>query len=611
MVVRAGGGVLAGMSSRYRQGYAVVDVETSGLSPAVHRVLQIAVTQLAPDGSVESAWSTLVDPGCDPGPVHIHGLTRERLAGAPQFADIAQTIARLVRSRILVAHNAQFDWRFLSAEATRASVSLDVDSRLCTMALTRRLDLPVPNLRLESVAAYWGVTQIRAHDAVDDTRVLVDVLRHSLAAADRMGITLPLTRTSGAPEPSYPAPASRSRCPWRYAGRWTQPSRLVQGMTVVVTGATRLPRETLVARASAVGLDVMNSVSSRTSLVVCAEPGNATNKLLAARRHGTSVVGEDEFLLLLDDVAPGTEKESAPPESQSARARSTAPHSGAPSRGRLSGQRVLVVGGPHASAATLRERIAGLGGQVAVNLTASVTAMAVLEGAENDPRYLRGRHLGLTPLSAETLLPDADLDESAQPPARVGNDVQASVSEPSERSREALVLPRGGAADISGDGDWALSVRWSDNPGRAIDLDVVALVTDENEQVAHDHDLVFFNAPAHPSGAVEVNVDLVDETLVRVRPSSLPSQTRRVIVAAALPDGLTFGDVGPIEISLRDDEGACVIRATLDAATEEQTLILATIYFRGSSCRFRAEGQGYATGLAALASRHGVDVEEE
>ncbi|MEP6851051.1 MAG: exonuclease domain-containing protein [bacterium] len=114
-----------------------------GLTAAHHRVLQIAVSQLRPDGGLEATWSTLLDPGCDPGPVHIHGLTPRKRRGSPTFADIAHTLVDLLRARIQVAHNARFDWDFLAAEADRARTSLGVTSRLCTIALSRRLGLAV------------------------------------------------------------------------------------------------------------------------------------------------------------------------------------------------------------------------------------------------------------------------------------------------------------------------------------------------------------------------------------------------------------------------------------------------------------------------------------
>ena len=58
-------------------------------------------------------------------------------------------------------------------------------------------------------------------------------------------------------------------------------------------------------------------------------------------------------------------------------------------------------------------------------------------------------------------------------------------------------------------------------------------------------------------------------------------------------------------------EAAPVLRATLDAATAERTLILCEMYLRGQTWRLRAVGQGYETGLAELARRYGVAVDGE
>ena len=75
-----------------RRGFAVVDVETSGLDPTKHRVIEVAVTQLSPAGVVESEWSTLVRARGGTGPVHIHGLTDHDLRDAPTFAEVAGTL---------------------------------------------------------------------------------------------------------------------------------------------------------------------------------------------------------------------------------------------------------------------------------------------------------------------------------------------------------------------------------------------------------------------------------------------------------------------------------------------------------------------------------------
>jgi DNA polymerase-3 subunit epsilon len=84
------------------------------------------------------------------------------------------------------------------------------------------------------------------------------------------------------------------------------------------------------------------------------------------------------------------------------------------------------------------------------------------------------------------------------------------------------------------------------------------------------------------------------------------------VVAAVLDgDGVTFGDVGAIEIEATPgSEGGVVARSVLDAATEERTLLLAEVYLRADVWRLRAVGQGYTTDLAELVRSYGVDVED-
>ncbi|WP_432514312.1 exonuclease domain-containing protein [Kineococcus sp. SYSU DK001] len=185
------------VARRYRHRYAVLDVETTGWEPATgDRIVQIAVCLVDARGVVERSWSSLVDPRRDPGPVDVHGITAERLVGAPTFDQVAPTVAALLTGRVFVAHNATFDWKFIAAEMRAAGVRLPVRHRLCTWKLARRLDLPVPNLKLSTLAAHWGIEQLRAHDAVDDTRVLVEVLREELSAAQRAKVELPLVRVA-------------------------------------------------------------------------------------------------------------------------------------------------------------------------------------------------------------------------------------------------------------------------------------------------------------------------------------------------------------------------------------------------------------------------------
>ncbi|GHF64140.1 DEDDh family exonuclease [Streptomyces thermodiastaticus] len=306
----------------YPQGYAVVDVETTGLARD-DRIISAAVYRLDARGEIEDHWYTLVNPERDPGPVWIHGLTSEVLDSAPVFADIADEFAARLQGRVLVAHNAVFDWQMIAREYARARREAPVRRRLCTIALSKALGLPLPNHKLESLAAHFGVVQRHAHHALDDARVLAEAFRPSLRAAAERGIRLPLlecrplTEWSDRPVPrQHPGGSggyrrsgwrpSRKRpaCPYPNPGRYEEGKRLKQGMRVAFSGDTSLDRELLEDRATQAGLHVATSLSRLTSLLVTNDPDSGTTKVLKARQYGTPVVDEAAFGQLLQDVEP-------------------------------------------------------------------------------------------------------------------------------------------------------------------------------------------------------------------------------------------------------------------------------------------------------------------
>lgn len=306
----------------YPEGYAVVDVETTGLARD-DRIISAAVYRLDGRGEVEDHWYTLVNPERDPGPVWIHGLTSEVLEGAPLFTDIAEEFAARLDGRVLVAHNAVFDWQMIAREYARAKSEPPVKQRLCTIALSKELGLPLPNHKLETLAAHFGVVQRRAHHALDDARVLAEAFRPSLRAAAAGSVRLPLLecrpltewsetprigqQASGGYRPSSWRPArKRPACPYPNPGRYEDGRPLRQGMRVAFSGDTSIERELLEDRAVEAGLHVATSISRLTSLLVTNDPDSSTSKVLKARQFGTPVVDEAAFGQLLRDVAPAS-----------------------------------------------------------------------------------------------------------------------------------------------------------------------------------------------------------------------------------------------------------------------------------------------------------------
>ncbi len=302
----------------YPDGYAVVDVETTGLGRD-DRIVSAAVYRLDAHGTVQDHWYSPVNPQRDPGPVWIHGLTSELLADAPLFREIADELAERLAGRVLVAHNAVFDWSMLAREYARAGHRAPVEHRLCTIVLSKELRLPLPNHKLESLAAHYGVVQRRAHHALDDARVLAEAFRPSLHLAAAAGLRLPLhacrpltewspgggpLRTSGYGPTSWRPARRRPPCPYPNPGRLAEGGPLVQGMRVAFSGDTTVDRELLEDRATEAGLHVASGVSRLTSLLVTNDPGSGTGKVVNARRYGTPVVDEQRFRQLLERVIP-------------------------------------------------------------------------------------------------------------------------------------------------------------------------------------------------------------------------------------------------------------------------------------------------------------------
>ena len=165
---------------------AVVDVETTGLSPSRgHRVCEIAVVRYA-SGHPTATFQQLVDPQrpMDPGAFRVHGITDEMLAGAPPFAAIAAQVLDLTRDAILVGHNVWFDTRFLAAELGRAGLSLAPNACLDTLDLARAI-LDLPRYNLSTVSSALGVrVRGRAHRAMADALMTWGVLGRLLDRLD-------------------------------------------------------------------------------------------------------------------------------------------------------------------------------------------------------------------------------------------------------------------------------------------------------------------------------------------------------------------------------------------------------------------------------------------
>jgi tellurite resistance protein TerA len=153
---------------------------------------------------------------------------------------------------------------------------------------------------------------------------------------------------------------------------------------------------------------------------------------------------------------------------------------------------------------------------------------------------------------------------------------------------------------------------WQAGPG-VPDADASALLVTESGRVRSDDDFVFYNQPAHASGAVRHEgkqqgptvLDVLAVDLNRVEPA-----IDKVVIAASA-DGGTFGQFQGLYVRLVDAAGGTeVARFDNPGATSETAFVLGELYRRQGAWKFRAVGQGYDSGLAGLATDYGISVDD-
>ncbi|WP_059008295.1 TerD family protein [Streptomyces specialis] len=156
--------------------------------------------------------------------------------------------------------------------------------------------------------------------------------------------------------------------------------------------------------------------------------------------------------------------------------------------------------------------------------------------------------------------------------------------------------------------------------GAAYDLDASALLCTGSGKVASDGHFVFFNNLTSPDGSVEHTGDNLtgegegDDEVIKVNLAAVPADITTIVFPVSIYDaanrGQSFGQVRNAFIRIVNQaDGSEIARYDLseDAATET-AMIFGEVYRHGDEWKFRAVGQGYASGLAGIATDYGVNV---
>lgn len=156
--------------------FAVVGVETTGLSPLHDRIVELTVVVVRPGEEPQVVFDSLIQPERAVTASDVHGITDVDVANAPRFSDVADAFVAALANRVAGAHNAWFEIAFVEAELARCERAF-VAPHVCTMLLPRAIDPSVPHLSLAQSCARWSIDPPEAHAARPKALAAAKLLR--------------------------------------------------------------------------------------------------------------------------------------------------------------------------------------------------------------------------------------------------------------------------------------------------------------------------------------------------------------------------------------------------------------------------------------------------
>jgi stress response protein SCP2 len=144
---------------------------------------------------------------------------------------------------------------------------------------------------------------------------------------------------------------------------------------------------------------------------------------------------------------------------------------------------------------------------------------------------------------------------------------------------------------------------WSGGP----DLDASALLLTGSGKVRSDDDMIFYNQQRSADGSVVHEGRSGRQDTLSVDLAGLPAEIETIAVAAST-DNVPFGQVSGLHLRIADAGGAELVRFDITDASGETAFVFGELYKRGGAWKFRAVGQGWASGLAGLATDYGISV---
>lgn len=172
--------------------YVVLDIETTGLSKYKHKITEIAAVKFKYGKQVDE-FSNLVNPQM-PIPrfiTRLTGINNDMVKKAPTINKILPGFLNFLGNDMLVAHNATFDYGFISYNAKEHLNHVMMNDRICTRKLASRLLPELPSKKLSSICEFLEISNLSAHRAMSDVIATSNVFSTFLSMMRENGIRKP------------------------------------------------------------------------------------------------------------------------------------------------------------------------------------------------------------------------------------------------------------------------------------------------------------------------------------------------------------------------------------------------------------------------------------
>jgi DNA polymerase-3 subunit epsilon len=165
---------------------AIIDFETTGLTPGCDRVVEVSVVRVEPGSEPRLVFDTLVNPSRPMAATEVHGITDEDVKNAPRFQDVAGEVVAATKDCVIAAYNVYFDIKFLIFELSNAGVAHQ-PPHFCLMYLRPMLGLG-GRCKLEEACRHHGVDYSPSHVAARDAMASGQLYRNYLTEIQRRKI---------------------------------------------------------------------------------------------------------------------------------------------------------------------------------------------------------------------------------------------------------------------------------------------------------------------------------------------------------------------------------------------------------------------------------------